>query len=54
MPYPFARGLFCIGEPIWVPADATETELERKRVELEQTLNQLTLTVEWGDKSTAC
>jgi lysophospholipid acyltransferase (LPLAT)-like uncharacterized protein len=41
-PYPFSRGLFQWGEPIWVSRDATETELEAKRSELESALNRIT------------
>jgi lysophospholipid acyltransferase (LPLAT)-like uncharacterized protein len=43
MPYPFSRGVFLWGDPILVPPDATAPELERKRAELEETLNRMTL-----------
>lgn len=42
VPYPFGRGLFRIGEPIAVSAEASAEELEAKRLELESVLNRLT------------
>jgi lysophospholipid acyltransferase (LPLAT)-like uncharacterized protein len=42
VPYPFSRGLFYWGEPIWVSRDATGTELEAKRRDLESALNRIT------------
>jgi lysophospholipid acyltransferase (LPLAT)-like uncharacterized protein len=42
VPYPFGRGLFRIGAPIMVPAEASAEELEAKRLELESVLNRLT------------
>ena len=42
LPYPFGRGLFLWGQPIWVPPAATEADLESKRVELEEALNRIT------------
>ncbi len=42
LPFPFSRGVFLWGAPIHVPSDASEAELESKRVELEQALNDLT------------
>jgi lysophospholipid acyltransferase (LPLAT)-like uncharacterized protein len=42
MPYPFSRGIFLWGEPIHVSPEAAASELERKRVELENTLNRMT------------
>jgi lysophospholipid acyltransferase (LPLAT)-like uncharacterized protein len=42
VPYPFGRGLYLCGPPIWVPSDVTDTELEAKRVELETALNRIT------------
>lgn len=41
-PYPFSRGLFCWGKPLWVPSDATGEALEAKRREVEEALNRLT------------
>jgi lysophospholipid acyltransferase (LPLAT)-like uncharacterized protein len=38
---PFGRGLFLIGDPIWVPADADEAERERLRELLETRLTRL-------------
>jgi lysophospholipid acyltransferase (LPLAT)-like uncharacterized protein len=43
MPYPFCRAVFLWGDPIVVPGDAGSPELERKRLELEETLNRMTL-----------
>jgi len=42
VPYPWSRGLFLWGAPLWVPADGDASELEAKRIELETLLNQLT------------
>ena len=39
---PFSRGIILAGEPIDVPRDATEAELERLRRLLEDRLNALT------------
>jgi lysophospholipid acyltransferase (LPLAT)-like uncharacterized protein len=43
MPYPFSRGIFLWGEAMVVSPEATASELERKRIELEETLNRMTL-----------
>ena len=42
LPYPFTRGVFIWGDPIWVSAAAPEEEIEAARKKLEQTLNDLT------------
>lgn len=42
VPYPFSKGLFCYGRPLWVSREADEAEIEAARVELETVLNQLT------------
>jgi len=42
LPYPFGRGLFLWGKPIWVLPAATGADLESKRVELEEALNRIT------------
>lgn len=42
VPYPFSRGLFIYGRPLWVPREADDPMLETFRVELETSLNQLT------------
>ena len=42
VPYPLGQGLFVWGRPIWVPRDATEEDLETKRLELESALNTMT------------
>lgn len=44
LPYPFSRGAFLWGEPIYVPKDA---DLEEKRKELEMKLREMT---EWVDE----
>ena len=54
VPYPFSRGLFLWGAPIWVPAEATGAELEQKRVELEDALNRLTASVASAVTPQAC
>ena len=42
VPYPWSRGLFLWGAPIWVPRNADEQTLEAARLELETALNLLT------------
>jgi len=42
VPYPFSRGVFVYSEPMFVPADADEAQLERLREELERTLDCVT------------
>ena len=42
LPLPFGRGLFLIGEPIEVPADADEATIEQLRRRLESRLRELT------------
>lgn len=42
VPYPFSRGLFLYGSPLWVSRDADEASLEATRLELETVLNRLT------------
>lgn len=42
VPYPWSRGLFLWGPPLWVPRESNEQQLEAKRVELETALNRLT------------
>lgn len=40
VPYPFTKGLMILGEPIEVPADATEEQLESIRLQLEQEITR--------------
>ena len=42
VPYPFSRGVFIWGEPIWVPREADAAECEARRAELERALNEIT------------
>lgn len=42
VPFPFSKGVFLYGHPIWVSREADETALEEARVTLETTLNRLT------------
>ena len=42
VPYPFSRGLFLYGNPLWVSREADEASLETTRLELETVLNRLT------------
>jgi lysophospholipid acyltransferase (LPLAT)-like uncharacterized protein len=42
LPYPFSRGVFIWGEPIWVGARDDEAGIEEKRKTLEARLNQIT------------
>ena len=46
VPYPFSKGLFLWGAPIWVPREADAAALEAARVELESVLNRLTADAE--------
>ncbi|MDQ8700469.1 glycosyltransferase N-terminal domain-containing protein [Hyphomicrobium sp. LHD-15] len=39
---PFSKIAYVIGDPIWVPADADETVLEERRLEVEVALNRVT------------
>lgn len=39
---PFSRGVFILGDPIWVPEDSDDNLIEKKRLELEEQLNILT------------
>lgn len=42
LPLPFGRGVFILGAPIYVPADADAAGIERARLQLESTLNEIT------------
>jgi lysophospholipid acyltransferase (LPLAT)-like uncharacterized protein len=42
LPFPFGRGVFLWGNPIWVARDAEAAEMDAKRCELESVLNSLT------------
>ena len=42
VPYPWGKGIYMWGQPIWIDAKAGPDELEFKRVELENALNQVT------------
>jgi lysophospholipid acyltransferase (LPLAT)-like uncharacterized protein len=42
VPYPFSRGLFLYGDPLWVLREADDAALEASRLELETVLNRLT------------
>jgi lysophospholipid acyltransferase (LPLAT)-like uncharacterized protein len=42
VPRLFCRSVIVVGQPIFVPADATDEVLEERRVELEAALNRLT------------
>ena len=46
VPYPFSRGLFLYGNPLWVSREADDTSLEATRLELETVLNRLTAEAE--------
>lgn len=41
LPFPFTQAVISSGDPIYVPADADHELIEKKRVELEQTLRSL-------------
>lgn len=42
IPRPFSRVVVIYGEPIYVPRDISEEEIEEKRMELEKRLNEIT------------
>ena len=42
LPHLFSKGVFIWGEPIYVSKDADKEELERKRIELEESLKDIT------------
>lgn len=42
VPYPFSRGLFLYGNPLWVSREVDDVSLEATRLELEMVLNRLT------------
>lgn len=42
MPYPFSRGVFICGEPIYVKKGAGPEEMEEARARLEAALTRLT------------
>ncbi len=43
IPLPFCRGIVHVTKPYYIPADATDEELENYRQEIENELNELTL-----------
>ncbi len=42
IPYPFTRVVVIYGEPVYVPRDSSEEEIEAKRAELEERLVEMT------------
>ena len=42
VPLPFHRGMYSITEPFFIPAEATAEDLEKYRLQIETTLNELT------------
>ena len=42
VPLPFCRGIYCITKPFFIPAEASAEDLEKYRLEIETTLNNLT------------
>lgn len=46
LPKPFSPGVFYVGEPVYVPADASEERLEELRKLLDQRLNEATAYVD--------
>jgi lysophospholipid acyltransferase (LPLAT)-like uncharacterized protein len=41
IPLPFTRALALVGEPIYVPRDATANEVESKQSELQASLDRM-------------
>ncbi len=42
VPLPFCRGMYAITEPMFIPPETTDAELEKYRQQFENTLNELT------------
>ncbi len=42
IPFPFSRGVFIWGEPIWVDPEGNESELQEKTLLLERSLKEIT------------
>ncbi|MEK6584376.1 MAG: lysophospholipid acyltransferase family protein, partial [Nitrospirota bacterium] len=42
IPHPFTRVVVIYGEPVYVPRDSSEEEIEKKKVELEERLVEMT------------
>ncbi|MFQ5454693.1 MAG: hypothetical protein ACE5EA_00645 [Nitrospirota bacterium] len=42
IPYPFSKGVFIWGNPIWVSGETDKNGIEKKRKELEEALNRIT------------
>ena len=42
VPYPFSRGLFLYGDPLWVSRESDDNAMEVRRLELETILNRMT------------
>jgi len=51
IPKPFSRAVLIVGEPIFVPREATDAEMEAMRVELENRLNDMTRQAEEGGEA---
>jgi len=47
LPFPFGRGVFLWGEPIYISKNADDMEMSEKRVELEHALLALTQRADW-------
>jgi hypothetical protein len=47
LPFPFGRGVFLWGEPIYISKNADDMEISEKRVELEHALLELTQRADW-------
>jgi lysophospholipid acyltransferase (LPLAT)-like uncharacterized protein len=47
IPKPFSKTVVCMGEPIWIPENATNAELEKYRELLQERLNDIT---HWCDE----
>ena len=48
IPFPWTKGLFVWGDPIWVRSNQKKNDLAQEGVELERTLNRLTEQAEWA------
>ena len=40
VPVPFSKGVFCLSEPLYVPSDLTDEQIEEYRLKLEEIANK--------------
>jgi hypothetical protein len=42
IPFPFSKGVYCYGKPIWISSDASEEDMKKAGIELQKQLNTIT------------